>query len=230
MRFDYERNTRLAYQDDRVAQAYRELYTSRTGWRSIPARVVARRERHTVAALARRLPHDRILDLPAGTGKLAGVFAALGAEVVASDVSASMLKLAKAEYARIGYRHVAFVIGDAANLAAFARRPFDLVVCLRLLHRVPPGLRRSMLAQFAKVAPYTIVSYGIDSAFERARSSVRKAVFGGRAHSPCSCSTAQARAEVESAFAIAARVWIAPALSQELVFLLKSKQAYWHPA
>lgn len=173
MRFEYERNPRLAYQDKRVAQAYHDLYAASTGWRSLPARFVAHREWRAIEGFARRLPHRKILDLPAGTGKLAGLFAALDSDVVASDISESMLKLAAAEYARIGYRRVSFAVNDAIDLEAFGTSHFDLVVCLRLLHRVPAALRKTMLAQFASVAPYAIVSYGIDNAFHRARHRAR---------------------------------------------------------
>lgn len=223
MSFDYVRRTRLAYQDARVARAYHDLYASHTGWKGIPAHVVAWREQHTIGYLARQVPHRKVLDLPAGTGKLAGLFAALGSDVVASDISESMLNLAKAEYARIGYRNVAFSINDAIDLSAFGRGQFDLVVCLRLLHRVPPVLRKTMLAQLASVAPCAIVSYGIDNAFHNARRSLRVAVFGGRASARCACSMAEARAEIEHHFEIIESAWVAPMLSQELVLRLRSK-------
>lgn len=223
MGFDYERNTRLAYQDDRIARAYHDLYASRTDWRSVPARVVARGELRTIEDVVRRVPHRRVLDLPVGTGKLAGLFAALGSDVVASDISANMLKLAEAEYARIGYQRVSFSINDAIDLSAFGRGQFDLVVCLRLLHRVPSALRKAMLAQFALVAPCAIVSYGIDSAFHKARRYLRAAAFGGHPRARCSCSEAQAWAEIESAFDVIDSAWVAPWLSQERVFLLRSK-------
>lgn len=223
MGFDYVQRTRLAYQDDRVARAYHALYASGSGWRGIPARVVARHERRTIGRLARQVPHRKVLDLPAGTGKLAGLFAELGSDVVAADISESMLNLARAEYARIGYRNVAFSINDAVDLSAFGRRRFDLAVCLRLLHRVPPALRKVMLAQFASVAPCAIVSYGIDNAFHKARRSLRPVIFGGRARARCACSMAEARAEIEPHFEIVQSTWVAPMLSQELVFLLRSR-------
>ena len=228
MTFDYEQQTRRAYQDDHVAHAYRALYTSRVGWRNLPAHVVARHERRTIADLAMRIPHQRILDLPAGTGKLAGLFATLGSDVVASDISDSMLKLARAEYARIGYRRVSFTISDAIDLTAFGHKQIDLVVCLRLLHRVPSALRKLMLAQFARVAPYAIVSYGIENTFHKARRCVRTSVFGGRTDARCSCSVATARAEAETDFEIVESAWIAPMLSQELIFLMKSKPSNSH--
>lgn len=230
MGFDYERRTRGAYQDVRVAKAYRDLYATKNGWRNLPARVVTRRERRTVADLIGRVPHRRILDLPAGSGKLAVVLAACGSEIVAADISESMLRLARAEYARIGYRRVSFTVADAVDLDKFAHAPFDLAVCLRLLHRVPCELRRTMLAEIASVAPYAIVSYGIENSFHKARRVLRKTVFSGHTWSRCSCSMAEARTEVESSFEIVERAWIAPVLSQELIFLLRSKAIGEHAA
>ncbi len=174
-------------------------------------------------ALLNQVPHGTALDLPAGTGKLAGTFAALGTRVVASDVSSSMLKLAESEYSRAGCKGASFQVEDATDLAHFRDGSFDVVVCLRLMHRVPAALRKLMLSEFARVAPYAIVSFGIENGFHRARRGVRAAVFGGSRDALCFCSVEQARAELSPCFDILRRVWIAPVLSQEMVFLLRSR-------
>ncbi len=44
-----------------------------------------------------------MLDLPAGTGKLATVFADLGSQVTACDISEKMLEFAAKEYQRLWY-------------------------------------------------------------------------------------------------------------------------------
>lgn len=231
MSFDYERNTRGFYQDAATAQRYHAMFVSPNGWRNLPSRVVARRERRAIGGLLARIPHHTALDMPAGTGKLAGVFAALGTQVVAADVSASMLKLAEAEYARIGYERVSFQVADATDLGGFGNAAFDVVVCLRLMHRVPPALRRIMLDELAHVAPHAIVSFGIENAFHAMRRRVRASVFGGQNSSLCFSSMAGVKAELEPVFEIVEHVWIAPALSQEVVFLLKPKsQAAGRPA
>jgi hypothetical protein len=48
-------------------------------------------------------------------------------------------------------------------------------------------------------------------------------VFGGSRDALCFCSVAQVCAELSSEFDVLSRVWIAPALSREMVFLLRSK-------
>ncbi|HEX7370760.1 MAG TPA: class I SAM-dependent methyltransferase [Rhodanobacteraceae bacterium] len=230
MSFDYERETRAYYQNDATAMRYHALFVAPSGWRNLPSRLVARREQRVIMELVAQVPHRVILDAPAGTGKLACVFAGLGARVVAADISQSMLKLAAAEYARIGHDDVTFSVEDVADLRRFPARNFDLAVCLRLMHRVPSALRRRMLAELARVAPHAIVSFGITSGFHSARRAVRAAVFGGRRDTMCFCTLAEARAELEPRFEIIRRAWIAPALSQEVLFLLRAKPVDARPA
>ena len=223
MNFDYERDTREFYKDDATAQRYHDMFVSSAGWRNLPSRVVARRERRKVQALLARVPHRSAIDIPAGTGKLAGVFASLGTRVVACDISSSMLRHAEVEFAKAGHEQVSFRVADAANLGEFGNDAFDVVVCLRLMHRVPAALRRSMLQEFARVAPYAVVSFGIENGFHKLRRRARAAIFGGLKDTLCFCSIAEARAELEPRFDIVAKAWVAPALSQEMIFLLKSK-------
>jgi len=223
MNFDYERDTRTFYQNEATAQRYHDMFMSRSGWRNLPSRVVARRERRAVKDMLERVPHRSALDIPAGTGKLAGVFASLGTRVVASDISASMLKRAETEFSRVGHRDVSFQVADAAELGEFADAAFDVAVCLRLMHRVPSGLRVRMLKELARVAPYAIISYGIENGFHKLRRRTRAAIFGGQKDTLCFCHLSEALAELQPHFDVEAKTWIAPAVSQELIFLLRSK-------
>lgn len=223
MNFDYERDTRRFYQDEATAQRYHDMFMSRSGWRNLPSRVVARCERRVVKTMLERVPHRSALDIPAGTGKLAGVFASLGTRVLASDISPSMLKRAESEFSRVGHPEVGFQVADAADLGGFDDAAFDVVVCLRLMHRVPSGLRARMLEEFARVAPWAIISYGIENRFHKLRRKTRAAIFGGQNDALCFCHLADALAELQPHFEVVAKTWIAPALSQELILLLRSK-------
>jgi len=223
MNFDYERDTRAFYQDEATAQRYHDMFMPRSGWRNLPSRVVAGRERRVVKGLLERVPHRSALDIPSGTGKLAGVFASLGTRVLASDISPSMLKRAEAEFSRVGHPDVNFQVADAAELGEFADAAFDVVVCLRLLHRVPSRLRTRMLAELARVAPHAIVSYGIENGYHKLRRRTRAAIFGGQKDTLCFCPVTEALAELQPHFDVVAKTWIAAAVSQELIFLLRSK-------
>ncbi len=133
----------------------------------------------------RRIPHDQILDLPAGTGKLAPVFAALGGAVVACDISASMLEIARREYPAAGCTNATFRVCDAEQIAGTLGQRFDVAVCLRLLHRVPSDVRDRVLAELAAVADHAIVSMGIETGYHRARRQVRGWLFGVDTDSLC---------------------------------------------
>jgi SAM-dependent methyltransferase len=223
MHFDYERDTRTFYQDEATAQRYHDMFMSRSGWRNLPSRVVARRERTVVGEMLERVPHRSALDIPCGTGKLAGVFASLGTRVLASDISTSMLARAEAEFSRVGHPDVGFRVADAAELGEFTDAAFDVVVCLRLMHRVPSGLRARMLKELARVAPHAIISFGIENGYHKVRRRTRAAIFGGQKDTLCFCPITEALAELQPHFEVVAKRWIAPAISQELIFLLRSK-------
>ncbi|MGH8113438.1 MAG: class I SAM-dependent methyltransferase [Rhodanobacteraceae bacterium] len=224
MNFDYKHKTRENYKDDRSAEVYHNAFAASNGLKTIPFRYVATRERRVVKSLLHRIPHGTIIDIPAGSGKLASTFAELGSRAFACDISANMLAIAKSEYQRIRYNAVQFMVNDIVQLSEFAPPSLDAVVCLRLMHRVPRDVRQVMLKEISLVAPYAIVSFGIDNRFHELRHALRKAVFGGKRDDLCYCSMSSARSEVSSMFVIRKQKWIAPALSRELIFLLESKE------
>ena len=60
MDFDYERDTRKFYQDEATAQRYHDMFMSSRGWRNLPSRVVASRERLVMKTMLARVPHHLI--------------------------------------------------------------------------------------------------------------------------------------------------------------------------
>jgi 2-polyprenyl-3-methyl-5-hydroxy-6-metoxy-1,4-benzoquinol methylase len=224
MTFDYQRDTREYYQNAAVATAYHAGFAGAGGgWRTLRFRAVADRERAAIAAFLRRVPHRRILDLPAGTGKLAPVFAALGGSVVACDIAGAMLEIAQQEYAAAGCVDADFRICDAERLTATIDERFDVAVCLRLLHRVPVEARQRILAELAACADHAIVSMGIESGYHKVRRHWRSRLLGGGASALCYDSSATVRSQLEAHFEILATRWVLPGLSQEMVFLLRPK-------
>ncbi|MEO0650757.1 MAG: class I SAM-dependent methyltransferase [Planctomycetota bacterium] len=91
----------------------------------------ARRERRDVRTVERLLTDHapgavRVLDVPCGAGRLAPAIRSRGAQLVACDISASMVAAARGS-AVLGVR------GDSLRLP-FRDQAFDAVVCCRLLH------------------------------------------------------------------------------------------------
>ncbi|MFM2295258.1 MAG: demethylmenaquinone methyltransferase [Verrucomicrobiota bacterium] len=103
-----------------------------------------RRWKRRAVALAQPQPGDRALDVCCGTGDLAQLLAATGAEVTAVDFSAAMLEVAEQRQRAKGKgQKVEFQQGDAMQLA-FADARFEIVTIgygLRNLASVDAGLR-----------------------------------------------------------------------------------------
>jgi SAM-dependent methyltransferase len=117
-------------------------------------------------------PPALIVDLPCGTGKLSRVLAATGASIVGGDISLAMMKIARDHYGWVpSFR--GFVRFDAAT-CPFASGSVDCVVSLRLMHRVPPDVRRQILSELARISRrHVVVSYGLTGVRERVRDSIR---------------------------------------------------------
>jgi hypothetical protein len=137
---------RAPYRDPGAADAYaRDRFTRGTG----PA--TDRREREILASLLARAalrPGDRVLDCPAGAGRLAGFLGGRGLAVFAAEPSGPMRSHAAAALAAAGLpRRVA--AADALALP-FRDRSFDLVLCHRLAHHLEgEGERRALLRSLA---------------------------------------------------------------------------------
>jgi SAM-dependent methyltransferase len=93
---------------------------------------------------------ERALDVCAGTGGVARELTERGARVVGADLSAGMLRRARA---RGG---LALVRMDARELA-FGDRSFPLVTCCMALHEMSEPERERALAEIARVASGRVV-------------------------------------------------------------------------
>ena len=93
-----------------------------------------------------------------------------------------MLLIAKSEYHKsIDKNNVEFITCDAEKLQSTTDIPnVDLVICLRLMHRVPSDVRKNMLSSFSGLSENLIVSYGIDSRYHRIRRYIRRFFVGNK--------------------------------------------------
>lgn len=223
MDFNYERETLNAYKDQDTARSYFESYEQATGLKAYRFKVVAEGERAAVRELLAMVPAESILDIPCGTGKLAPVFAAKQYRIVASDISPQMMEFARAAYARAGCSKVEFEVADASALPEAFKGAFDLVVCLRLMHRVPPQVGETILKEFAGCARYTIVSFGINSMFHRVRRRMRNLLVGGGVSDLCTEPLSRIRESVSRQFRILAEKRVHPIFSEEVLFLLERR-------
>jgi len=84
------------------------------------------------------MPHDRLLEVGAGTGILTVQVAPLVAHVTCTDIAPEMLEKAKARL--VGFDHVEYRV-ETATALSFEDNSFDVVLCCNVLHQmVDPDL------------------------------------------------------------------------------------------
>lgn len=215
---NYSEEMKEHYKSDSVAEEYHEAYSEGGSWRH---NLIANRERNAVAALLNKVPHDSVLDIPTGTGKLAPVFADTGSSVVACDISENMLTIAEAEYDRHGVLESRFQICDAEEISTTLDERFDVAVSLRLLHRVPTDVKRSILSELGAVGDYVIASTAIETSFHKTRRGLRQRILGGDERNHGYESPETTREIMTDGFEIVASKRVLPVLSQEHVLLLR---------
>jgi len=92
----------------------------------------------------------KLLELPAGTGRLAIPLAATGATVVGGDISENMLRVAVDKKHRDGAKHAYFAQVNGLSLP-FADNTFDAVTSFKFFHLVPNDLKGAFIREMSRV-------------------------------------------------------------------------------
>ncbi|WP_214477168.1 class I SAM-dependent methyltransferase [Mesorhizobium sp. dw_380] len=222
----YEGGTKHRYQNPSFASRYLDGYAGRLKLSTFASYVIARREQKCIAKAIERcspLP-AQVLDVPCGTGKLAEVLGRHGCQVLAADISLEMMALAKTAYeSQSGFQ--GFIRCDVTQLP-FGDESFDTVICLRLIHLIPPHLRRDIINELARVASRRlIVSYGLATRFQKIRLSLRKMITGRMsALHPVKFNVAR-QDFAEAGLKLVGSFSVLPLLSCEQLFVLEKTKA-----
>lgn len=94
-------------------------------------------------------PGDRVLDIPAGTGRLSFALAASGATVVGADLSVNMLRMAESKRPNEAGRPY-FTQGSGVALP-FPSNTFDAVVSFKFFHLIPNDHKRAFIDEMVRV-------------------------------------------------------------------------------
>jgi protein-L-isoaspartate(D-aspartate) O-methyltransferase len=95
-------------------------------------------EAHALQALALK-PHERVLEIGAGSGHMAALLAACAREVWSVEIDPALAEQARANLARRGIANVHVETGDGlAGLAA--RAPFDAIMVSGAVREIPAAL------------------------------------------------------------------------------------------
>jgi len=159
---DYDERTRSAYSGAKVADYKRHTQGLRWGrftmWREV--RIVERAVRHF------GLEHkELLLDVPCGTGIIAGVVKRNPGRVVGLDISREMMVEARKEYAAATIS--GFIQGDLTRLP-LANGAVAGTVVLGFMHRVPPDVRLDSMCEIYRVTQrFAAISFTVDSVAQR---------------------------------------------------------------
>lgn len=126
-----------------------------------------------VRDLIARSAFRSVLDVPVGTGRFLEYYG--NRSVTGTDLSESMLELARSRATSLYMDNVYFRRCSVTDLP-FAAGSFDLVLCWRLLHLLPPESLAPALSELARVCCSTLCV----QAYERAHLTVRLTAKAGR--------------------------------------------------
>lgn len=218
---DYERDTLNAYRTAARATEYKRYHTKDWTW----GRFVTWMEQRAIARELGRYqwaPSDQLLDIPCGTGILGKVLQHFPFRIVASDISAEMMDIARMEYP--ADRLVSCTQADITR-TPFPRGAFSCVVTLGFLHRVPAEIKRAALRELAALSNrVAIVTCSVDTPLQRVKHAVLSCVKRGHVPAPCPVTMKEVVTECESqGFRVARAFLVVPFLSAHAMFVLEKR-------
>jgi ubiquinone/menaquinone biosynthesis C-methylase UbiE len=138
-------DTRLQKGYDEEAQHY-----DARRYRSAEGQLFSRLELRVLQAVLQPYAGMKILDVPAGTGRISVGLAAMGARVVGGDISVNMLKAAASKAGAQRVNRVSFAQVNAGKLP-FADGTFDAVASFKFFHQIPNEAKPDLIREMARV-------------------------------------------------------------------------------
>jgi ubiquinone/menaquinone biosynthesis C-methylase UbiE len=92
----------------------------------------------------------RLLDIPAGTGRMSIPLAEMGAEVHGVDITEGMIRKAQEKAHRKGLRNVTFRVANG-RLLPFQAGTFDVVTSFKFFHLIPNSEKHLFVEEMARV-------------------------------------------------------------------------------
>ena len=216
---DYEKDTRLAYNDIK-AKKYKEQQTKGISW----MRLTTWRERLCVKKAIKECKltkTDKILDIPCGTGILADILSKFSSYIVASDISREMMNFTLEDYkANI----IGFIQADITK-TPFKKDTFNCVITIGLMHRLPVDIRLQTLQEITSISNrFIIISYSIDSPSQRLKHWMIGKIFPSHKSAPSPLAMQQISRELDANKLVIKRKFnVITFLSAEVILLLEKR-------
>lgn len=139
----WDRRLRGGY--DQEAKRYDEKR-----YQSAEGRLFSELELAVIRSSLGELQGLRVLDVPAGTGRIAIGLAQMGARVCGGDISKNMLMAAAAKAKHAGAHQAQFAQVNAVHLP-FADDTFDAVMSFKFFHLIPNEVKPVILREMTRV-------------------------------------------------------------------------------
>jgi hypothetical protein len=217
----------LKYQDTKHARKYKDIYSGKLNIKNILSKAVAYRERSIIKKMLKNCGSQckTLLDVPCGAGKLSYIVSDFS--VVAADVSMAMISLSKESYLLLS-NFFGFVVADIVRIP-FKKEVFDIVICLRLFHRIPLSDREEILKNLAEVSNnYIIVSYGLEGKLVRFRMLLKRILRRKKLQFPLYLTTSvNMKREIQkSGLKVVSSIQVFPLIYHEIILLLQKGKKY----
>ena len=109
--------------------------------------------------IASHLPENcSVIDIGCGTGAMSFSLASKCKRLVGVELSPRMLNFANRQKAKLGIKHVDFVLGDASHLSQFGDKEFDAAVTSMVLHEMPAHVRPLVIREMTRIAKAVILA------------------------------------------------------------------------
>lgn len=226
---EYLQKTKENYKSENKADEYKQAYESRINFRNFRAKIIANRERSIVKSFLNYLLGQKdvtiknVCDVPVGTGKITNILLDFDLKVTSGDISEEMMDFIDPQLKN----HPNYMKEKVINASSlpFSDNTFDLLVNIRLMHRVDPSTRSKILKEAHRVTKkYYIVSFGIKRSGISNWFQKIKLKLTSRTPDPGAIKRKKVRKEIKDiGFDIIKEKDVLPVLSQEAVFLLRKR-------
>lgn len=176
---EYLRNAKLRYQDEKIAREYFNAYQGRISILNAKKRIYSAREKMLIKSLIPKIRGKgkiEVLDIPCGSGRLFSLFSKHGFDIYACDISKAMMSRIPKPCIKGDLRELRAM--DVMDIK-YPDNRFGIVFCIRLLHRIPTGMKLNVLRELKRVSKgHIILTLAIENSPSKSIKAVLKALSG----------------------------------------------------
>ena len=210
----YEDETKNRYRSEIEAVSYKDGYTNGYSLRVLKNKFIAFCEQRAVMKAAGYCDAiHKVIDIPCGTGKMTNLLSEKYELYVGVDMSYEMMQQIH------DVKGLTFIQGDATAIP-FADKSTDLVVSLRLMHRLPSEIKYKFINELSRISSkYIIFSFSDNILAHRILLKI-KILLGLVPEKVIADSIEDYHSLLESrGFSLEKKIFVLPMVSNQIIYL-----------